>query len=78
MLAKNYGFCYGLFRWTKYQSAPAPPFAPLPPLLIFGALNWSVQWYDTRKGVSLDELADAAMALFIGDNPVKSARRARA
>lgn len=34
-------------------------------LLIFGALNWSAQWYDRRKGASLDELADAALALFI-------------
>ncbi|MBX3658484.1 MAG: TetR family transcriptional regulator [Ramlibacter sp.] len=34
-------------------------------LLIFGALNWSVQWFDRRKGATLDELAGAAMALFI-------------
>ena len=34
-------------------------------LLIFGALNWSAQWYDRRKGASLDELTDAAIALFI-------------
>jgi AcrR family transcriptional regulator len=33
-------------------------------LLIFGALNWSAQWYDRRKGASLDELTDAALALF--------------
>ena len=36
-------------------------------LLIFGALNWSVQWFDAKKGASLDELSDAAMALFVGD-----------
>ncbi|MBI5279765.1 MAG: TetR/AcrR family transcriptional regulator [Burkholderiales bacterium] len=36
-------------------------------LLIFGALNWSAQWYDRRKGASLDELADAALGLFIGE-----------
>jgi hypothetical protein len=36
-------------------------------LLIFGALNWSAQWYDRRKGASLDQLTDAAMALFIGE-----------
>jgi hypothetical protein len=36
-------------------------------LLIFGALNWSAQWYDRRKGASLDELADAAIALFVAD-----------
>ena len=34
-------------------------------LLIFGALNWSVQWFDKNKRASLDELTDAAMALFI-------------
>jgi AcrR family transcriptional regulator len=34
-------------------------------LLVFGALNWSVQWYDRRKGASLDELTDAALALFV-------------
>ena len=36
-------------------------------LLIFGALNWSAQWYDRRKGASLDELTDAALQLFIGE-----------
>lgn len=46
-------------------------------LLIFGALNWSAQWFDAKKGASLDELADAAIALFIGDNPKPTARRAR-
>jgi AcrR family transcriptional regulator len=34
-------------------------------LLIFGALNWSVQWYDRRKDATLDDLTAAAMALFI-------------
>lgn len=44
-------------------------------LMIFGALNWSVQWYEAppphhKKGsksqhVSLDELTDAALLLFI-------------
>ena len=38
-------------------------------LLVFGALNWSAQWYDRRKGASLDELAVAAIALFIQDAP---------
>jgi TetR/AcrR family transcriptional regulator, cholesterol catabolism regulator len=36
-------------------------------LLIFGALNWSAQWYDRRKGATLDQLAAAAIALFIGE-----------
>jgi TetR/AcrR family transcriptional regulator, cholesterol catabolism regulator len=34
-------------------------------LLIFGALNWSVQWFDAKKEASLDDLTEAAMALFI-------------
>lgn len=33
-------------------------------LLILGALNWSVQWFDPQQGASLDELSDAALALF--------------
>lgn len=40
-------------------------------LLIFGALNWTAQWFDARKGASLDELTDAAMALFIGKDSRK-------
>ena len=36
-------------------------------LLIFGALNWSVQWFDRRKGATLDQLTGAALALFIGE-----------
>ena len=42
--------------------------ARLARLLIFGALNWSVQWYDARKQASLDEITDVAMALFIRDS----------
>jgi TetR/AcrR family transcriptional regulator, cholesterol catabolism regulator len=34
-------------------------------LLIFGALNWSVQWFDARKRASLDDVTEAAMGLFI-------------
>jgi AcrR family transcriptional regulator len=36
-------------------------------LLIFGALNWSAQWYDKRKGATLDGLTAAALGLFIGE-----------
>ena len=46
-------------------------------LLIFGALNGSVQWFDPKKGASLDELADAAMALFIGDGAQSSEKKVR-
>jgi TetR/AcrR family transcriptional regulator, cholesterol catabolism regulator len=34
-------------------------------LLMLGALNWSVQWFDHKKGASLEELTDAAIALFL-------------
>jgi AcrR family transcriptional regulator len=34
-------------------------------LLIMGALNWSVQWFDARKSANLQDLTDAAMALFL-------------
>ena len=36
-------------------------------LLILGALNWSVQWFDRKKAASLDDLTDAAMALFFSE-----------
>lgn len=36
-------------------------------LLILGALNWSVQWFDRKKGASLDELTSACIALFLKD-----------
>ena len=34
-------------------------------LLILGALNWSVQWFDPKKSASLQDLADAAVAMFL-------------
>lgn len=37
-------------------------------LLIFGALNWSAQWFDPKQGASLDQLTDNAMGLFIHQN----------
>ncbi|RQP25785.1 TetR/AcrR family transcriptional regulator [Piscinibacter terrae] len=42
--------------------------ASLARLLIFGALNWSVQWFDAKKSASLDKITDAAMALFIRED----------
>ena len=36
-------------------------------LLIFGALNWSAQWFSRRGAATLDDIANAAMALFIKD-----------
>lgn len=34
-------------------------------LLIFGALNWTVQWYDAKGPLSLDELTEQALRLFV-------------
>jgi AcrR family transcriptional regulator len=33
-------------------------------LLILGALNWSVQWFDPKKKASVEDLTDAAVCLF--------------
>lgn len=44
-------------------------------LLMFGALNWSVQWYDRRKGATLDELTDAALVLFLASPAEDTAAR---
>lgn len=37
-------------------------------LLILGALNWSVQWFDAKKGANLDQLTNAAIALFLKES----------
>lgn len=37
-------------------------------LLILGALNWSVQWFDARKGASMQALGDAAVSLFLKES----------
>lgn len=42
--------------------------APLAKLLILGALNWSVQWFDPAKSVSVQQLSDAAVSLFIQEH----------
>ena len=34
-------------------------------LLMFGALNWSAQWFDPGRRATLDEVADAALQLFL-------------
>ncbi len=36
-------------------------------LFIFGALNWTVQWFDPRGPRSLDDLTVQAMRLFVGE-----------
>jgi hypothetical protein len=34
-------------------------------LLIFGALNWSVKWYQAQAGATQAELCEAALQLFL-------------
>lgn len=34
-------------------------------LLLLGALNWSVQWFDPKKEATVAELTEACMALFV-------------
>jgi AcrR family transcriptional regulator len=36
-------------------------------LMIFGALNWSVQWYDATRQATLDDLTETALQLFLKD-----------
>lgn len=42
--------------------------AALARLLILGALNWSVQWFDAKKGASIATLTDTAIAMFIKES----------
>ena len=36
-------------------------------LLIFGALNWTAQWFSDAGSLTLDELTEQSLALFIGE-----------
>ena len=38
-------------------------------LLIFGALNWSVKWYQAEGGATQDQLCEAALQLFLHEPP---------
>jgi TetR/AcrR family transcriptional regulator, cholesterol catabolism regulator len=37
-------------------------------LMLFGALNWSVQWFDAGRSATLDDLTEAALQLFLKDH----------
>jgi len=45
---------------------------PVDRLLMFGALNWTAQWYQAGAGISIDALADQAV-LFILRTPPQPA-----
>ncbi|HKB53773.1 MAG TPA: TetR/AcrR family transcriptional regulator [Ramlibacter sp.] len=51
----------GLHRAGRLRGDPK-----LARLLIFGALNWSAQWFDRRQDAGLEQLTQAAIELFIG------------
>jgi AcrR family transcriptional regulator len=38
-------------------------------LMIFGALNWAVQWFDPARKATLDDLTEAALQLFLKEAP---------
>ena len=38
-------------------------------LFVFGALNWAAQWFDPAGPLSLDELTEQALRLFIHPRP---------
>ncbi len=37
-------------------------------LLMLGALNWSVQWFNPKKGASVEELTQVALSLFLKES----------
>ena len=37
-------------------------------LMIFGALNWAVQWFEPGRKATLDDLTEAALQLFLKEN----------
>ena len=46
-------------------ASPAPPLR----LLLFGMLNWTPHWYRHGGPLSVDQLADSALALLVGPAP---------
>lgn len=37
-------------------------------LMLFGALNWSAQWYDPKRAATLDDLTQTTLQLFLKDS----------
>ncbi|MDG2536926.1 TetR/AcrR family transcriptional regulator [Dyella jiangningensis] len=42
---------------------------PVDRLLMFGALNWTAQWYQEGAGISIDALADQALQFILRTSP---------
>ena len=40
-------------------------------LLLFGALNWTAQWYRAGAGVGIEELAEQAVQFLLRSAPKK-------
>jgi TetR/AcrR family transcriptional regulator, cholesterol catabolism regulator len=56
--------------WTRvidqlYASGEWAQATPVDRLLMFGALNWTAQWYQAGGGISIDELADQAVRFLL-------------
>ncbi|HRI92835.1 MAG TPA: TetR/AcrR family transcriptional regulator [Accumulibacter sp.] len=51
------------------QAGKIPSAASPVRLLLFGMLNWSKHWYRADGRLSLDEVADSAVALLLGASP---------
>jgi AcrR family transcriptional regulator len=51
------------------QAGKIPSAASPVRLLLFGMLNWSKHWYRADGKLSLDEVADSAVALLLGASP---------
>jgi AcrR family transcriptional regulator len=64
-LQGEYEACWTPVLEALHDSGEMPADVKLARLLMFGAFNWSAKWYDRRKGASLDQLAQAAMDLFV-------------
>ncbi|WP_313953762.1 TetR/AcrR family transcriptional regulator [Accumulibacter sp.] len=59
-----------LARAGKIASAAAPV-----RLMLFGMLNWSKHWYRPDGRLSVDQLADSALALLLDKSPAQGSAR---
>lgn len=55
--------------WALHASGELKGEPGLARLMLFGALNWSVQWFDPGRQASLDDLTQTTLLLFLKDLP---------